>query len=104
MKALSSRVLVILTAGLVVGLSGCATVTTEQLNEAMTMARQAQSDAASAKQAATSAARAAEEAKRTASAAQSAAAAAQSAASQANNCCTMNSEKIERMFKESMRK
>lgn len=104
MKALSRRVLVAVTAGLVVGLSGCATVTTEQMESAMEMARQAQSDAAAAKQAASAAARAAEDAKRTASAAQSAAAAAQSAADQANSCCAMNSQKIERMFKESMRK
>ncbi len=102
MKARSSRIVAVVMAGLLVGLAGC--TTSEQLDQAMEMARQAQSDAAAARQAATSASSAAAEAKRTADAAARAAQSAQSAADQANSCCTTNSEKIERMFRESMRK
>lgn len=103
MKVLSSRFFVISTAIAAIGLSACAT-TNETLEQAMSMAREAQSEAAEAKRAAESAARAAQEASRTASAAQRAAQAAQSAADSANSCCATNSEKIERMFRESMRK
>ena len=102
MKARSSRILVVMLAGLLVGLAGC--TSSQQLEEAMDMARQAQSDAAAARQAASSASSAAAEAKRTADAAARAAQSAQSSADQANSCCNTNSEKIERMFRESMRK
>lgn len=103
MKPFSSRLIVVSTAMLAIGLSACAT-TNETLEQAMSMAREAKSDAASAKEAAMSASRAAQDAARTAAAAQRAAQSAQSAADQANSCCATNSEKIERMFRESMRK
>ena len=103
MKLKANRLAIVLLVGLIVGMSGCAT-TSPQLEEAMDMARQAQSDAVAARDAASAAARAAEEAKRAASAAQRTAAAAQSAAEQANGCCAVNSEKLDRMFQESMRK
>ena len=104
MKTPIRRTLVVATAAALVGLSGCATVTQEQLDEAMSMARQAQSDANAAKQAASAAQQTANEARSTASAAQRAASAAQGAADSANSCCSANSEKLERMFRESMRK
>lgn len=104
MTIFQRRLTSLLAAALLLGLGGCATVTEEQLNEAMSMARQAQQDAAAAKQAAGSAQRAADEAARTAQAAQRTATAAQSAAADANKCCAANSEKIERSFRESMRK
>ncbi|MDH3646795.1 MAG: alanine-zipper protein [Gammaproteobacteria bacterium] len=103
MKVTPSRVALVLMAGLI-GMSGCATTSPTQLDEVMEMARQAQSDAVAAREAASAAARAAEEAKRTASAAQSAISSAQSAADYASSCCAANSEKLERMFRESMRK
>ena len=97
-----TRITLVLVAALIVGISGCAT--TAQVEEAMSMARQVQSDAAAARDAAGAAARTAEEAKRAAAGAQGTAESARSAADQANACCAANTEKLDRMFKESMRK
>ena len=104
MTTFQRRFSTILVSALLVGLSGCATVTQEQLDQAMDMARQAQQEAAAARQAAGAAQNTAQEAQRAAQAARTAATAAQSAASEANSCCRANSEKIERSFRESMRK
>ena len=101
MKSSSKRAALILLTAMTVALSGCATTS---VNEAMEMARAAQSDAAAARDAANSVANAVATAQRTAEDAKRAAMAAQSAADAANNCCAANSEKIDRMFKESMRK
>lgn len=101
MKTVSKRAILVLIAAMSVGLTGCATT---QVEEAMSMARQAQADATAAREAASKAASAASAAERTAMDAKRAAMAAQSAAESAGNCCAANSEKIERMFKESMRK
>lgn len=104
MKAPHQRFTTLVATALLIGLSGCATVSKEEFNQVMDMAKQAQQEATAARQAASAAQRTADDAKRSASAAQSAASAAQASAAEANSCCTANSQKIERMFQESMRK
>ena len=101
MKSNLNRAALVLLAAMTVGLSGCATTS---VNEAMEMARTAQADAAAARDAANSAASAVAAAERAAVQAMRAAMDAKSAADAANNCCAVNSEKIDRMFRESMRK
>ncbi len=76
-------------------LGGCATV--EQVNEAKSMAENAQAAAAAAAAAADSATAAADQA-------MDAARAAQAAADAANACCSENSSKLDRMFEKAMQK
>ena len=77
-------------------LGGCATV--EQVNEAKSMAENAQAAAAAA------AAAAADSATAAANQAMDAARAAQAAADAANACCSENSSKLDRMFEKAMQK
>ena len=85
--------------------AGCSSVQLEEkVDRAIALAEQAASDASSAKSSASSAAATASEAKSMASNAMNAAQSAQRAADQANACCAANSDKLDRMFRESMTK
>jgi hypothetical protein len=94
------RIGAVVIAGALMG--GCAT--TEQLNEVRAIAEQAQSAASAAQSTADSALAAAQAATASAEAADAKASEALAAANEANNCCQVNSEKIDRMFEKVMQK
>lgn len=84
-------------------LTGCAALR-EDVDRALAMAEQAQTEARSAESTASDAARTARDAQSTAEEALRTAEAAQRAADRANACCNANTDKIDRMFEEMSRK
>jgi hypothetical protein len=101
MRVTSTKlVAVALSVGLMTGCAGLQ----EQIDQVKQTAQQAASDAAAAKRTADGVAATANEAKTIAQNAQATADAAKRAADQANACCAANTEKIDRMFKEGMKK
>ena len=83
-------------------LGGCAS--TQEIQELRSLIEQAQGAAANAQGTADNALAAAQEAKAGAAAADAKASEALQAANDANNCCQVNSEKIDRMFEKVMQK
>ncbi len=84
--------------------SGCSTVSSDQLSAVEAKVTSAVSDARKAASDAAAALKAAQGAQASADAAQASADAAKSTAEAAMTCCTENKDRIERMFEQTMKK